>query len=558
MTARAAATRSLVHTARPVTSRQPDSFASAILLVIVSALAAGFIEAILIATHRAAAVDPFHFVPARIWVWVPLAWVVIAGVVTVPLGIVCRRRTPVVAASALAAILVACRVALFSRKWGLAALVVVFCLLVWLTRRLAVPRIPRAGAIVIALALLGAVAALAVVKRPAPPGRVAPAAGPNVLLIFADTLRYDAVFRPDGTVRPDLPSLRQLAARSTLYDRAYAASSWTVPSHFAAITGRDAHELDLDFDHQTFAKPVITLAERFRRLGYRTAAVLSNPFLHEASGFARGFDSFEHAARALDLCRAAPYTLLAQVWPRFGGTVCGWSASQVTARAMSAMRDDGAPWFVLLNYMDAHEPSYLEPQCREGAPRRHNTILRLQVRAEPLYHAAVRCLDRSLGVLLRHAETSRRETVVLFTSDHGEHFGERGLVGHGNSLYPELLHVPLIVRNATAAPGRIAAPLSLTALPSIAVSQTSVSSGDRPAIATLVRTTTRKREISVIRYPWQLIVREEGDEELLDLRTGTRPADSPLLPQLRSDAAAVRRAWPRLSASDFRSVGYIQ
>src|SRR5207244_4054631 len=42
-------------------------------------------------------------------------------------------------------------------------------------------------------------------------------------------------------------------------------------------------------------------------------------------------------------------------------------------------------------------------------------------------------------------------TIVVLLSDHGEQFGEHGLHGHANSLFDELLHVPLIVR----APGLV-------------------------------------------------------------------------------------------------------
>ena len=385
------------------------------------------------------------------------------------------------------------------------------------------------------------------------------AAGPNVLIIIADTVRHDAVFQPDGSVKPELPSLRRFAAESTIFDAAYAASSWTLPSHFAAVTGLDAHELGLDFEHQSFGKTAVTLAERFHRNGYRTAAVISNPFLNEGSGFARGFDSYEHASRAMDLCRAAPLTILSQLWPRFEGTVCGWSASQVTRRALRQMNDGAAPYFLVLNFMDAHEPSYLEPDCRAGVPPRHNTFLKLQVREEPLYHAAVRCLDRSLSALFDRAAASRRGTIVVFLADHGEHLGERGFIGHGQTLYPELLHVPLMVRAPGRASGRVTTPISLTELGAILASSDYAALPERAVISTLVLPADvgRRRMISVIRGSWQLITSEPGKEELIDLRTGENVRASPLLAQLRTDTAAVERSWSRVPATDFRSVGYI-
>src|SRR5205085_8095982 len=64
-------------------------------------------------------------------------------------------------------------------------------------------------------------------------------------------------------------------------------------------------------------------------------------------------------------------------------------------------------------------------------------------------------LDHHVGLLLDELE--RRgvldNTLVIITSDHGEHFGEHNLLLHGNSLYRDLLHVPLVV----IAPGRVPA-----------------------------------------------------------------------------------------------------
>lgn len=539
-----------------VTERAP-SLAADVVLILLAALVAGLAEATLIATHRIAGVDPFHYVPARIWWIVPLAWVAIATALVIPAYLVSRRRGAVIVLCAVAATFAGCRIALFSRKWGLLALVVIFVALLWMSRRLVLPRLRRAGLWLTVLLALVAGAVAAVIPRAASPKAFPAADGPNVLIVFADTLRHDAVFLPSGEVRPELPALRRFAGESTVFDAAYAASSWTLPSHFAAVTGLEAHQLGLDFEHQTFGRPVMTLAERFRRQGYRTAAVISNPFLHEASGFARGFASYEHAARVMDLCRAAPLTLLSQVWPRFAGTVCGWSGSQVTERALRHMKDEGAPYFVVLNFMEAHEPSYLEPDCRAGAPRRHNTVLRLQVREPPLYHAAVRCLDKRLGALFDRAAANTRDTIVIFTSDHGEHLHDRGQMGHGSTLYPEVLHVPLMMRTPDRKHSRVTTPVSLTQLSSLVRSR---DVAEQPVIATLTHTAAAggRRDISVIRGAWQLITTEKGLEELIDLRSGKTVRASPVLPQLRADTAAVRRAWPRLPATDFRSIGYIQ
>ena len=81
-----------------------------------------------------------------------------------------------------------------------------------------------------------------------------------------------------------------------------------------------------------------------------------------------------------------------------------------------------------------------------------------------LYDAALRQLDDHLGTLF--AELERRgllaSTLVVVTADHGEEFFDHGNVGHGRSLYQEMLHVPLLVRGPGVAAGlRIEQPVQL-------------------------------------------------------------------------------------------------
>jgi arylsulfatase A-like enzyme len=90
-----------------------------------------------------------------------------------------------------------------------------------------------------------------------------------------------------------------------------------------------------------------------------------------------------------------------------------------------------------------------------------------------LYDAEILYTDAKLGELL--AELDRRglldRTLVVLLADHGEELLERGGIGHGTSLYEELLHVPLILRlpGGSPEPHRIAAPVStVDLLPTLA------------------------------------------------------------------------------------------
>ena len=416
---------------------------------------------------------------------------------------------------------------------------------------------PRRG---IAAGVAGAVSVSALIAF-AHPQTFTPAAartaGPNVILIFLDTVRYDAVFDANGRVRDGLTSLARLRAGSTAFTRAYSTTSWTLPSHLSAVTGLPPHQLGVSFDSQVYRLSDRTLAERFQARGYRTAAVISNSFLNEGTGFERGFETFQQARAGLDLCRTAPGLVGDLYWPWFSAAVCNWTASDVTRRALALMDDRDGPFFLTLNYMDAHDPYYVGRFCREPDG----------------YAAALRCLDRSLAPIVDW-QSPRRPTSTAVIGDHGEQFGEHGLVQHGNSLSLQLLHVPLIVRSGNAAEARTeTAPISIAALPLLVdtatpggpAARTPASAGD--AVVSLLHPPALSKlpsQWSATDGTWHLIVRENGPEALYNLPadpaeehdlSATDPRD-PAVARLRAAIADMRRE-PKPDLRKFRSLGYV-
>src|SRR5258706_311032 len=191
-----------------------------------------------------------------------------------------------------------------------------------------------------------------------PPSAAALPDAPNVVIVILDTVGHDALFEAST------PNVARLARGSVVFDRAYAQAPWTLPSHLSAFTGIPAQSLGIDFDQQRYTLSAPTLAEVYRRRGYRTAAVISNTFANRGSGFQRGFDIYEHAGNALDVCRTAAGMFADRHWTWFAARVCNWSASEVTGRLVAQMRDERRPYFLVANYMDAPNPYYVEPRCR--------------------------------------------------------------------------------------------------------------------------------------------------------------------------------------------------
>jgi arylsulfatase A-like enzyme len=223
-----------------------------------------------------------------------------------------------------------------------------------------------------------------------------------------------------------------------------------------------------------------TLAEHLTARGYRTAGVTGNyARVCRQFGFQQGFGYYHDTPRlVLFVSKAAPahkYGLDAV--DRLLG--CNgkllqpfWDAESVTRMALDWVeRNKDGPFFLFMNYMDPHYPySAVRPyggvnpdaagydvRLRQGAwqeliTRYINTgrgvddvLMSSAVRQ---YDGAIAYTDRWIGEL---ADYLRREglyddTLVIVTSDHGEFFGEHGLLDHSLELYEQGVRVPIVVK----------------------------------------------------------------------------------------------------------------
>ena len=335
----------------------------------------------------------------------------------------------------------------------------------------------------------------------------------NVLLIVWDTVRGDHTSL-HGYPRRTTPNLEKLAGRGVRCDRAFATSSWTLPSHASMFTGRWPHQLGVDWN-SPMRSDVPTLAERLAALGYETAGFVANlDYCGRETGLARGFARFEDFPikfrdifiRQMALGRrlilrervVALNTLLENTFGRSFGLSLRSNEHLKTGHDVNgAFLDwfDGRhsrrrPFFAFLNLNDAHTPYEVPEDSVVGFGMRPTSESDLKTLANwtsltreklsprdvqlatDVYDDAIAALDRRLGELL--GELERRgvldETLVIVTADHGEHLGDHGLYFHGCSLYRELVQVPLVIVGKDLPAGRrVAESLSLRDIPATIV-----------------------------------------------------------------------------------------
>jgi arylsulfatase A-like enzyme len=286
---------------------------------------------------------------------------------------------------------------------------------------------------------------------------------PSVVLAVLDTVRVDDV-SAYGKVAGTTPTVDALARSGLRYAHAYSNASWTLPSHATLFTGLLPHEHGVRTGSNGLPDGIPTLAERLHAAGYETVAFSENPWLGDANHTSRGFEHFT----CLD---------------RYGVGPSGPDISEVVADWLRSRARD-RPFFLFVNIMDAHADYKVrdvnpflpdgvsadaarhvsqDPRdyiCVKGTRDADLAILR------GLYRGDVQAADAKLGRVLARIG-GHPLTVVL--SDHGECFGERGLVGHDIGLANALLHVPLVVTGLPrVAPAIIETPVQVAdVLPSI-------------------------------------------------------------------------------------------
>jgi arylsulfatase A-like enzyme len=391
-----------------------------------------------------------------------------------------------------------------------------------------------------------------------------PEGAPNVLLIIWDTVRA-ASLSLYGYARNTSPVLDSLAADAIVFDRAVAAAPWTLTSHGSLFTGYYPFDLVADWvvplgDEHT------TIAEAMAAGGYRTGGFVGNrAYSSRLWGLDRGFMHYEsHPELTVgSILDSAPlFRHLRRLGNRWLGTY--WIAGEREAPDIARRflrwqaRDTARPFFAFLNLFDAHSP-YTSPAPFDqmfGAPKLRGIIPDVRPTEDQIrdlrdaYDGSIAFLDQQLGVLLE--ELRRRgvldNTVVIVTSDHGEHFGEHGLLDHGNSLYMPLLHVPLVIMlpESAAWGQRVTAAVSLRDIPATLVDLTGIrpqqpfpgaslarywsATGEPaarpepiPAVVTFARNQpewyplARGEMRSVLLWPHHYILNGDGTEELYDL-----------------------------------------
>ncbi|HET7213498.1 MAG TPA: sulfatase-like hydrolase/transferase, partial [Terriglobia bacterium] len=255
-----------------------------------------------------------------------------------------------------------------------------------------------------------------------------------------DTLRADRLscygYRGHAT-----PHIDAIAKDGTLFSAIDSQVPLTLPSHTSLLTSTYPFSNGVEDNGEEVPAHTVTLASVLKAHGYNTAAFVGGFVLDRRFGLNQGFDLYDSR---FDLHKAGGTD--AGDIKRLGGEV-------VDSAIQWMQKNNEAPFFVFLHLYDLHSPYNLPPLYRS--------------RFGTGYEAELQYVDVEIGGLWNFLSQNGllKNTLVVFTADHGEGLGQHGESTHGYFIYQSTLWVPLIfhwpAEHEHSFPARLNAPAGL-------------------------------------------------------------------------------------------------
>ncbi|PSG98644.1 MAG: hypothetical protein BRC29_00775 [Nanohaloarchaea archaeon SW_7_43_1] len=317
----------------------------------------------------------------------------------------------------------------------------------------------------------------------------------NVLVIMADAMRADRLsytgYRRDG--KKLTPNIDQLAEKGVFYEKAYATGPWTAASQPSFLTGEYCSNMDWPAKGSPLDEEYRTIGNYFSDEGYETRAYNLSLHIRSDLGFERGFDYYEDISLK-DKFEPNFWHMEGMVWNLlFGQDNRTRYATKKIGKWLES-REDSRHFFTFWNPTNPHnkyeaprkfrkkfEREVGEEMDEEAVDRVADwghcldyTAGNLELKDEEMdvvesrYDAEVAYLDYRVGQLIDKLkkEGVYEDTIIVFTSDHGENFGEYNrLLYHDTALNESLTRVPLVIAGGPFREDNVEKPVSLIDLP---------------------------------------------------------------------------------------------
>ena len=267
----------------------------------------------------------------------------------------------------------------------------------------------------------------------------------NAILIMIDTLRADHTHCYGGNIKT--PVMDRLAEEGTLFERFSAVEDWTKPSCATMLTGLYPNTHKAQTENIVLSKSVRMVSEELKGHGFKTGAFIANGYVSGKFGFKRGWDYYENYIREKKVTEAENVFAKSAAWieqnknNRFFAYV-----HTIDPHVPYSPPDDFLKLYDKKPYDGPINPRMSHLQLEDIKKGKLKVNERDKKRIEALYKGEISYHDKYLGGFLQKMADLGiiEDTLLIITSDHGEEFWEHGSVGHGHSIFQELVHVPFI------------------------------------------------------------------------------------------------------------------
>jgi arylsulfatase A-like enzyme len=289
-----------------------------------------------------------------------------------------------------------------------------------------------------------------VVKSPEPAAAAIPQPKfDHIFVWMVDTLRADKLHAYNTKTRVTTPNYDAFAADATRFEWAQVPGTWSLPSHASLLTGvyptvhrATAHEAKL-------SKDVPFVAEEMKKAGFKTGMFSSNGYVSSKWGFDRGWDVNRNFIRE-SLPNGSEYlwkTAKAWLTPIVAKKQFAYLATIEPHVAYTPRKE------FLVKYWDKAYVGPIKPVLSgvqlgliKGGKLKINDNDKKYL--EALHDGEISQSDAAFAAFIADLKTLGiyDKSAVVVVSDHGDQFYEHGSVGHGDTVYQELVHVPLMIR----------------------------------------------------------------------------------------------------------------
>lgn len=272
----------------------------------------------------------------------------------------------------------------------------------------------------------------------------------NVILISIDTLRADHL-GCYGYGKNTTPNIDEFSKDSVLFKETIAQASSTLPSHASIFTSLIPSHHGAFFSMKTpIPQEIVTMAEILKVNNYNTISYNGGGQIAAEFGLNQGFDLYDS-------------------WPSENITNETF-IKKVNSAINWIKNNSGEKFFLFLHTYETHHPYTPKKEYLDLFEKDYSGDLSIRTGVGLLrkinkgkikinkkdkehiintYDAEIYSMDKAFGVLVDFLkkESLYDNAIIIFTSDHGEEFGEHGMMGwHSHTLYDEQLKVPLIVK----------------------------------------------------------------------------------------------------------------